>query len=157
MVDSLLTKVARVLGDFQKVKQSWYPVENLLVSAFVPQHKLSKECSGALKTCKTEGCILQAWNLLNRNSMSDFFLALSEIFKTPSRNLVSNWFLIALLAVGCRTRFFLLGFLSQTLTIHRTAGEGRGPSFIPFYHFHPLTNIQTFICNFACEMTITYF
>ena len=74
MVDSLLTKVARVLGDFQKVKQSWYPVENLLVSAFVPQHKLSKECSGALKTCKTEGCILQAWNLLYRNSMSDFFL-----------------------------------------------------------------------------------
>ena len=53
--------------------------------------------------------------------------------------------------------FFLLGFSSKTLTIHRTAGEGRGSSFIPLYHFHPLTNIQTFICNFACEMTITYF
>ena len=53
--------------------------------------------------------------------------------------------------------FFLSGFLSQTLTTHRTAGEGRGPSFIPLYHFHLLTNIQTFICNFACEMTITYF
>ena len=26
--------------------------------------------------------------------------------------------------------FFLSGFSSQTLTIHRTAGEGRGPSFI---------------------------
>ena len=23
--------------------------------------------------------------------------------------------------------------------------------------FHPLTNIQTIICNFACEMTITHF
>ena len=35
--------------------------------------------------------------------------------------------------------FFLLsGFSSQTLAIHRTAGEGRGPSFIPLYHFHPL-------------------
>ena len=78
--------------------------------------------------------------------------------------------------------FFYQDFLSQTLTTHRTAGEGRGyqktlffflsgfsftdtddsqdcrgregrPSFIPLYHFHPLTNIQTFICNFACEMT----
>ena len=52
-----------------------------------------------------------------------------------------------------RRFFFYQGFLSRTLTTRRTAGEGRGPSFIPFYHFHPLTNIQTFICNFACEMT----
>ena len=53
--------------------------------------------------------------------------------------------------------FFLSGFSSQTLTIHRTVSEGRGPSFISLYHFHPLTNIETFICNFVCEMTITYF
>ena len=32
--------------------------------------------------------------------------------------------------------FFYQGFLSRTLTTHRTAGEGRGPSFIPLYHFH---------------------
>ena len=32
-----------------------------------------------------------------------------------------------------------------------------GKSFIPLYHFHPLTSIEIFICNFACEMTITYF
>ena len=53
--------------------------------------------------------------------------------------------------------FFYQGFLSWTMTTHRTAGEGRGPSFIPLYHFHPLTNIQTFSCDFACEMIITYF
>ena len=53
--------------------------------------------------------------------------------------------------------FFLSGFSSQTLTIHGTAGERRGPSFISFYHFHPLTNIETFIWNFASEITITYF
>ena len=47
--------------------------------------------------------------------------------------------------------FCLSGFSSQTHTIHRTAGEGRGPSFFPLYHFHPLTNNETFICNFACE------
>ena len=28
--------------------------------------------------------------------------------------------------------------------------------FIPLYLFHPVTNIQTFTCNFACEMTNTY-
>ena len=50
--------------------------------------------------------------------------------------------------------FFYQGFLSRTLTTHRTA-EGRAPSFIPLYLFHPLTNNQAFICNFASEMTIT--
>ena len=53
--------------------------------------------------------------------------------------------------------FHLSGLSSQTLTIHRTAGERREPSFIPLYHFHPLTNIETFICNFACEMTTRIF
>ena len=56
-----------------------------------------------------------------------------------------------------KTFFFLSEFSSQTLTIHRTGGEGRGPCFIPLYHLNPLTNIETFICNFACETTITYF
>ena len=53
--------------------------------------------------------------------------------------------------------FFYQGFLSRTLSTHRRAGEGRGPSFIPLYHFYPLTNIQTFVFVFACEITITYF
>ena len=53
--------------------------------------------------------------------------------------------------------FFYQDFLTWTLKTHRTAGEGRGLSFIPLYHFHSLKNIQSFICNFACEMAITYF
>ena len=44
--------------------------------------------------------------------------------------------------------FFYQGFLSRTMTTHRTAGEGREPFFIPLYQFHLLTNIQTFMCNF---------
>ena len=44
--------------------------------------------------------------------------------------------------------FFLSGFLSRTLTIYRTAEEGMGHSFIPLYHFHPVTNIQSFISTF---------
>ena len=39
-----------------------------------------------------------------------------------------------------------------------TGQHGKGEDhLIPLYNFHPLTNIQTFICNFAREMTITYF
>ena len=49
--------------------------------------------------------------------------------------------------------FLYQGFLSRTLVTHRKAGEGKEASFIPMYRFYPLTNIQTFICNFACEMT----
>ena len=41
----------------------------------------------------------------------------------------------------------LSGFSSHPLTIHGTV----------VYYFHPLSNIETFICNFACEMTVTYF
>ena len=53
--------------------------------------------------------------------------------------------------------FFYQGFLSRTQTTHRTAGEVMGPFFIPLHHFHALSNIQIFVCNFACGMTITYF
>ena len=52
--------------------------------------------------------------------------------------------------------FFQSLFLSQTLTIHWKEGKG-GAIFTPLYHIHPLTNIQTFICNFASEMTTAYF
>ena len=53
--------------------------------------------------------------------------------------------------------FFLSGF-SFTDTDNSQGSRGRrGPSFIPLYHFDPLTNIQTFICNFAREITITCF
>ena len=38
--------------------------------------------------------------------------------------------------------YFHQGFLSRILTTLRTAGEEMGPSFIPLYHFHPLTNFR---------------
>ena len=34
--------------------------------------------------------------------------------------------------------------------------HGTLPFFIPLYHFHLFANIQTFVCTFGCEMTITY-
>ena len=36
------------------------------------------------------------------------------------------------------TIFFYLGFLSQPLTNHRTAGKEKGISLTPHYYFHPL-------------------
>ena len=58
---------------------------------------------------------------------------------------------------GQNNFFFLTGF-SFTDTDNSQDSRGReGTIFIPLYHFHPLINIQTFICNFASEMTITYF
>ena len=42
--------------------------------------------------------------------------------------------------------FFLLSGFSFTDTDNsKDSSEGRGPSFIPPYHFYPLMNIQTFI------------
>ena len=43
------------------------------------------------------------------------------------------------------------GFLSQKLTIHRTSGEGRGPSFILLYHFHSLTNAHIYLQFFMWD------
>ena len=40
---------------------------------------------------------------------------------------------------------FIGGFSSQTLTIHGTAGEGRGPSFNPLYHFHLLKHWDIYL------------
>ena len=48
-------------------------------------------------------------------------------------------------------------FLEIRVFFHVHWKKGGNHLFILLYHFHPLTNIQTFICNFACEMTITYF
>ena len=53
--------------------------------------------------------------------------------------------------------FCYQGYLHSHWRFTGQQGKEGGPSFIPLYHFHPLTNIETFICNFACEMTITYF
>ena len=49
------------------------------------------------------------------------------------------------------------GYLSRTMSIHRTEREERDHFFILFYHFHLLMSLQTFICNFVCEMTMSYF
>ena len=44
------------------------------------------------------------------------------------------------------------GFFTYTDVLQVSWGI-EGPIFIPLYHFHPLTNIQTLICSFASETT----
>ena len=51
--------------------------------------------------------------------------------------------------------FFYLHFRSRPLPIHRTAGQ-KQTTIILLYHFNLLTNIQTFICYFAPEMTTSF-
>ena len=53
--------------------------------------------------------------------------------------------------------FFLSGFSFKDTGDSQDSRGREGTSFIPFYHFLLITNIQTFICNFAYEMTTTYF
>ena len=52
--------------------------------------------------------------------------------------------------------FYYRGFLPLTLTTYRIAGERRESAIVILHYFQPLRNIQTCICNFACEMAITY-
>ena len=89
------------------------------------------------------------------------FAVSKYVFKVNSQFISRlSWLQFYVFIIGCEQvfiYFFYQGFLSRTLANHRAAGEEIGTSFTPFYHFHPRTNIQTFISNFACEITITYF
>ena len=71
----------------------------------------------------------------------------------------SSFFISLSSATAFHAFFFTLFFFNQdfpsgTLTTYRTAEEARGPFFITLYHFHSLTNIQAFICNFAYDYRI---
>ena len=50
------------------------------------------------------------------------------------------------LLVNCQSCYFKSFFFSETLTIYRTAGEGRGSSPIPLYHFHEHWDIYLQLC-----------
>ena len=55
----------------------------------------------------------------------------------------------------CKFTFFLSGFFSLPMTIHKAVREGKEP--IPFYHVHSLINNKTFTCNFTYKMNTAYF
>ena len=53
---------------------------------------------------------------------------------------------------------FCISRFSFTDTDDSQGSRGmEGMIFIALYHFQPPTNVQSFICNFAYEMTRTYF
>ena len=91
-----------------------------------------------------------------RYLLSYYTILLNLLSYIPSYYLITIPLIILILLVLLIFIIFLffsirVFFHRHWQLTHRTAGEGRGPSFIPLYHFHLwLTNIQTFICNSAC-------
>ena len=102
---------------------------------------------------KVTGSFFTIKNLKSRKAVVEFILNFKS-FK--NRKKLTESFFTGHASLSFHI-FFLSGFSFTDNDDSQGSRGGRGPSFILLYHFHPLTNIQTFICNFACEMTITYF
>ena len=69
--------------------------------------------------------------------------------KQTGRIINSNFFFIP--------NFFKSGFSFADIEDSQESKRREETIFILLYHFHPLTNIQKFTCNFAREMTTAYF
>ena len=90
-----------------------------------------------------------------------------HVFKFLFRHVMASWtlkFIFDHLFLRCLTKeerrkekkeFSDQGFLSD-VDNSQDSGERDRTMFIDVCHFNPLTNIQTLICIFACEMTITF-
>ena len=104
------------------------------------------------------GCILLEAFCGECMARSIFLYGQNKFLGIPLRRLLCNTIIQPFFDYACKAWylncfFFYRGFLSQT----DDSQNSRGPPFVPLYHFHLLTNIETFICNFACELIITYF
>ena len=143
--------------DFEKPITKQY-LENCPKNATYDSHTTADSLISALnKFIKKQiqnSEMLQATSVAKKEMIGIF---LSCYYEDDQQFVMEYLALLEVPSTKSAVLFFYQGFLSQTLMTHRTAGEGRAPSFVPLYHFHPLMNIQTFICNFACETTITYF
>ena len=133
-----------------------YPSFNVLADAVISVWTAFSLIKSEYRLSSVNGVILQSYYLSMHKSlrlaMIDFkWKKICERFPSFANLKLTSKLWYKWMHISCVNHiFFHQGFLSQTLMTHRTAGERRWPSFI-------VTNIQTFICNFACEMTITYF
>ena len=144
---------------FQKIGPGygWLSVINILLPSLITFNKFTPFfCFYLVLTLKTL-CHEQFIYYLRDSPLILLLLIVSKWINIYPLKSSENRKFIRFISVIEVIFFFYQGFLSRTLITHRTAGEGRGPPFIPPCHFHPLTNIQTFICNFAREMTTTCF
>ena len=53
--------------------------------------------------------------------------------------------------------FFSLWVFFEGIEDWKKSRKGEWTIFFPFYHFHPLTNTQTFICSLVSEMSNFYY
>ena len=131
---------------------------SLLQFCVIKQHA-SHVCMKDIKRVLPAGSVLKAIILYRWREI--FYFALfsstrSHMNNTVSICLVHRWsyFIKIQYKIWNRYFFFIRVFFHETW---RFARQQRKEGDYLSFNFHPLTNIQTFICNFACEMTIIYF
>ena len=118
-----------------------------------------KESTFSGKTHCTEVSINRKIVILQRNRFFNFFLSDRVSLVVQKLNLdIRN---SEIFVVGVNSWSFF--FFSIRVFFHGhwrlTGQQGRGGDHLLFHFstFHPVTNIQTFICNFVREIAITYF
>ena len=96
----------------------------------------------------TDDELIEALQTLKTKKSSGYDEIFSDVFKhispsifEPLRYIFNLFIEKGIFPDQLEFFFFLSVFSLQILMIYRTAGEGRGPYFIPLYHYHPLTNI----------------
>ena len=127
-------------------QEPWYPGKGTK-SDHIIQLNCREVCSHAsYKTTRTWESFNNQWTKMIL--LSDELWLIANNSKNWARKHISNKLIIFF-----SIRVFFHGHWQLT------AQQGNQGShlFIPLYHFHLVTNIQTFIYNFACEMTATYF
>ena len=83
----------------------------------------------------------------------------SDLLKWTGRTLKRIKSLLKKIIMAQKMKFSIKDFFFSIRVFfhghwHLTGQQGKGGDhLIPLCHFHPLKNIQTFICNFAREMT----
>ena len=136
----------------------------IIMSASLLQFRVIKQhailvCMKDIKRVLPAGSVLKAIILYRWREI--FYFALfsstrSHMNNTVSICLVHRWsyFIKIQYNIWNRHFFFIrIFFLENWRFTRQQRKEWKYLSF----NFHRLTNIQTFICNFACETTITYF
>ena len=84
--------------------------------------------------------ISQTWDFcLGFVNLIKFVKLISRLTESHWQNTTPVW--QPIISGSCIKPFFSVSVFFQTLTIHRTTGEGRGPSFIRLHHFPPLTTL----------------
>ena len=131
-------------------------LHNSISTFLILQSIFLKSSSSFNATSSTFGLTKIPWRfLILLNSRNSAIYSCRHLLQKYLDNII--FLLYRLVKLVSIVFFFYQGFPHRHWRFTGQQGKGGNHSFILLYHLHPLTNIETFICNFACEMTITYF